>query len=105
MKKQAIVGAVVALGLFAGSTAFAATCGSCGDNVKCKDTQAVQQFKNETAGLFADLKAKNIELRNEYGFEGINMNRVNELEGQIKELKAKIHAVADKLEIPVCCTV
>lgn len=53
----------------------------------------------------AELKAKDLELRNEYGAEGININRIDALESEIKKLKAQIHAVADKLGIPACCTV
>jgi hypothetical protein len=105
MKKRAIIGMMVALGLFVGSSAYAAGCGGCGDNGKCKDPQAVQQFKGETASLAAELKAKDLELRNEYAMAGIDITRTGELESEIKELKARIQAVAEKHGMPACCTV
>ncbi|MBI1919514.1 MAG: hypothetical protein HYS23_00385 [Geobacter sp.] len=105
MKKRVVVGIALALGVLAAGVSNAAACGACGENGKCSDPQAVQQFRNEAAALLGELKVRDIELRYEYAKEGIDSNRISELEGEIKELKGRIIAVADKLGIPPCCTV
>lgn len=105
MKKRSIIGITLVLGMLVAGSAYAVGCGICGEGGKCKDPQAVQQFKNETAGLAAELKSKDLELRNIYGMDGIDTNRTGDLESEIKGLKARIRAVADRLEIPACCTV
>lgn len=105
MKRRAVIGMVVALGLFVGSSAYAVACGTCGEGGKCKDPRAVQQFGNETADLAAELKAKDLELCKEYGMEGIDTNRTGALESDIRELRARIRVVADKLGFAACCIV
>ena len=104
MKKRSIVGVALVLGMLVAGSAYAAGCGTCGEGGKCKDPQAVQQFRSETAALADELKAKDIELRNVYAMEAVDINRAGVLESELKELKARIHAVADKLGIPACCT-
>ena len=94
---------VVALGLLVGSSAYAAACGACGDGAKCQDPQAVQQFRNETTALANELQAKELALRSEFAFEGINLNRADALEGEIKEIRAKIRSVADRFGFSACC--
>lgn len=103
MKVRAILSMVVALGLFAGSSAYAVACGTCGDGGKCKDPQAVLQFKKDTAVLAGELKVKELELRKEYGMDGIDTNRTSALESEIKEIRAGIRGVAEKLGFKDCC--
>ncbi|KAF0217105.1 MAG: hypothetical protein FD174_3406 [Geobacteraceae bacterium] len=103
MKKRAIISIALVLGMFAAGSAYAAGCNACGDGGKCKDPQAVQQFRNETSSLASELKAKNLELRKENGMEGIDINRTSALESEIRELKTRIRVVAEKLGMPACC--
>lgn len=105
MKRKTVVGIALMLGMLVTGSAHAAGCATCGEGGKCKDPQAVQQFRNETAALATELKAKDGELRSVYATDSIDTNRVEALEAEIKEIKTKIHAVSDRLSIPPCCTV
>lgn len=103
MKKKMIVGIALAMGMLSVGAVSASVAGSCCNDGKCADKQVVQQFNQETATLSSALKAKDIELREQYSYDGINMNRVNELEAELKELKGKIKVVAEKYGLPSCC--
>ena len=105
MKRKTVVGIALMLGMLVTGSAHAAGCAMCGEVGKCKDPLAVQQFRNETAPLSTELKAKDGELRSLYATDSIDTNRAEALEAEIKEIKAKIHAVSDRLSIPPCCTV
>jgi len=97
MKKHIIAGTALAIGLFG---AFSASAAEACD--KCIEKQALQQFNQETSGLTATLKAKILELRGLYGYESVDIHKVNQLEAEIKELKDRIDLSATKLGIPPC---
>ena len=99
MKKNTIIGMALALGILSVGAFTASAADTCG---KCADNQAIQQFHQETDPLSATLKAKDLELRGLYGYDGIDIRKVDELEAEIKELKVKINASATKLNIPAC---
>ena len=100
MKKNTIIGMALALGILSvGAFTASAAADTCG---KCAGNQAIQQFHQETDSLSATLKAKDLELRGLYSYDGIDMRKVDELEAEIKELKVKINASATKLNIPAC---
>ena len=103
MKKNMIVGIALAMGMLSVGAVSASAAGSCCNDGKCTDKQVVQQFSQETAGLASALKAKDIELRELYGYDGLDIYKVSELEAEIKELKGKIKVVAEKLNISACC--
>ncbi|GLI39538.1 hypothetical protein KI811_16000 [Geobacter hydrogenophilus] len=63
------------------------------------NAETVKQFRQNTATLREQLSAKNLELRQQYGYDGLNTSRIDELEGQLRELKEKIKAEARKLNI------
>jgi cell division FtsZ-interacting protein ZapD len=63
----------------------------------------VQQFSQETTNLSSELKAKDIKLREQYGFDGVDTNKVSAIETDIKELKGKIQLIANKYNIQSCC--
>ena len=99
MKKNMIIGLALALGILSVGALSASAADTCG---KCADKQAVQQFSQETDSLSATLKAKDLELRGLYGYDSIDIHKVNALEEEIKELKNKINAAAVKYGIPAC---
>ena len=99
MKKKMIVGIAMAMGILSVGAISASAADSCG---KCAEKQAVQQFTQETATLTAALKARDIELREQNSYDGIDANKVNALEAEIKDLKDKINAAASKYGIPAC---
>lgn len=103
MNKQMIVGIALAMGILSVGAISASAAGSCCNDGKCTDKQVVQQFTQETAALSSALKAKDIELRELYGYDGIDIRKVNDLEAELKELKGKIKVVAEKYGIPSCC--
>lgn len=103
MKKKMIIGIALAMGMLSVGAISASAEGSCCNDGKCADKQVVQKFTQETAELSGALKAKDIELREQYSYNHINMNKVNSLEAELKELKAKIRVVAEKYGLPTCC--
>lgn len=102
MKKKMIVGIALAMGMLSVGAVSASAAGSCCNDGKCADEQLVQQFTQETATLSSALKAKDIELREQNSYDAIDMNKVDALEAELKELKGKIKAVAEKHGIPTC---
>ena len=99
MKKNMIVVMAMSLGMLTMGALTASAADTCG---KCVDQQAVQKFTQETDKLASALKAKDIELREQYGFDGFDTQKVGKLETEIKELKDKINASAQKHGIPAC---
>lgn len=99
MKKNMIVGIAMAMGLLSVGAMTASAADTCGN---CADKQAVQQFTQETATLTSALKAKDLELRGLYGYDGLDTREVSRLETEIKELKDKINLSASKLGIQAC---
>jgi peptidoglycan hydrolase CwlO-like protein len=103
MKKNLIVAMALALGVLSVGAVSASAASSCCNEGKHAGMQNIQQFSQETAGLSSEVKAKNIELRELYGFEGMDTNKVSNLEADLKELKGKIKLTADKYNIQPCC--
>lgn len=99
MKRNMIAGMALALGILSFGAISASAADSCG---KCTDDKAVRQFTQETAVLTDTLKAKDLDLRKQYAFENIDINTVNALETEIRELNGKIDAAAQKYGIPAC---
>lgn len=99
MKKKMIVGIAMTVGILTIGALSASAADSCGN---CTDKQSVQQFTQETAGLASELKTKDIELRVQYGYDAVDINKVDLLEAELKELKSKINAAAQKNGIPAC---
>lgn len=103
MKKTMIVGIALAMGILSVGAISASAAGLCCNGGKCTDKQIVQQFTQETASLSSALKTKDIELRELYGYDGLDIRKVNDLEAELKELKGKIRVIAEKYGIPSCC--
>ncbi len=94
-----IVGIALAMGILSVGAISASAADTCG---KCADNQAIQQFNQETDSVTSTLKAKDLELRALYGYDSIDIHKVNALEAEIKELKDKINASATKFGISAC---
>jgi hypothetical protein len=103
MKRKMIVGIALAMGMLSVGAISASAAGSCCNDGKCADKQAVQQFTQETAALSGALKTKDIELREQYSYDGIDIHKVNDLEVELMELKGKIRIAAEKYGITTCC--
>lgn len=99
MKRNMVVGIAMALGIISTGTvtSFASEFYS-----KCADKQAVEQFRYETNGLVSKVKQKDLELRELNAYDGIDINKVNALEADIKDLKEKINASANKYGVYSC---
>lgn len=99
MKKNLIVVIALAMGILTVGALSASAADLCG---KCADKQAVLQFTQETAALTIAMKTKDIELREQYSYDSINTLKVSALEDELKELKDKIDAAAQKYGITAC---
>lgn len=99
MKKSRVVTMVMATGILLTGALSASAADSCG---RCAQKESVQQFNKETAALHAELKAMKIELSNEYSYNAIDINRVNAIEVQIRGIKEKIDASANRYGISAC---
>ena len=84
------------MGMLSAGAIPASAASSCCDGSKCTDKQVVQQFSHETAGTAEVLKAKKIELQGLYGYDGMDNQKIAELEAEIKELEGRIRLVAEK---------
>lgn len=103
MKKQMIAGIALAMGILSVGTFTASAEEACCGNGKCADKHTVHQFTQETASLSSALKAKDIELRDLYGQDRVDMRKVDALEAEIKELKGNLAVAAEKHGIMACC--
>ena len=103
MKKNTIVGIALAMGMLSFGAVTASAAGSCCTGSNCADQQVVQKFNREAAGLTNALKAKDIELRELYGYEGMDIGKAAALEAELKEIKGRIKVVAEKYNILPCC--
>jgi len=99
MKNKVMALLIVAAILAFGGVAFAET-GQVG--VKAISADTLNKFRQHTVDLREQLKAKDLELRGLYAHDGIDMRRVDELEGDIKEIKAKISSVAASMNLEPC---
>lgn len=106
MKKYIITGIAVVMGMLTVGALSASAADASG---YCFNNQSYQQFVKETAPLQSALKAKESELTAQSAYtiseESRNSTpdvaKINELESQIKELKGKINAAAQKYGAPV----
>jgi peptidoglycan hydrolase CwlO-like protein len=103
MKKRMIVGIALVMGMLSAGAVSASAAGSCCNDGSCADEQAGRQYTQETASVAGALKAKDLELREQYSYEGIDTRKVNSLEAELKELKGKLKAAAAKYGVPDCC--
>lgn len=103
MKKKMIIGIALIMGMLSVGAISASAAGSCCNDGKCADEQVVQKLTQETAALSSALKAKDIELSEQNSYDSIDMNKVNNLEAELKELKGKIKVAAEKYGISTCC--
>jgi|GEM_PF-1163631 len=99
MKKNLIIGTILALGMLSMSALTASAADTCG---KCADSQAVRQFHQATDTLASALKTKDLELRSLYAYDSVDIHAVDALEAEIKELKNEINASAAKFNLPSC---
>lgn len=60
------------------------------DMLKSASATLTKKSESSTSDLKSQLAAKEQELRNEFAYEGIDMNRVSELEDEIREIKKKM---------------
>ena len=110
MKKNIVVGIAMAIGMLSVGALSASAAEANSNMVTCVDKQAHLQFSQETAGLASALKAKDAELREQYAYrdwdggthEGIDVRKINALEAEMRELKDRIYAAAQKYGIPTC---
>ena len=103
MKKNMIVAMALALGTLSFGAVSASAASSCCDGGKCADKQAVQKLTQDTAATSKALKAKEMELRQLFAYDRVDVNRENELESEIKDLKSQIKRVAQEYGISSCC--
>jgi len=103
MKKTMIAGLALAMGLLTVGSGVASAAGSCCNDVKCHDTQAVQQFTRDTADLISALAGKDLELRQQFAYDSFDLDKIGRLEAEIKEMKGQIRHAAEKYNIPSCC--
>lgn len=97
MKRQMIAG--LALGILTVGALSASAAEPC---EKCAETQSLQQFKQETAELSGTLKSKDRQLRELYTYDSIDIRKVKVLEDEMRELKDKIEATAQRHGIHSC---
>ncbi len=72
-------------------------------SVRTVSAETLSKFRQHTASLREELEAKELELRNEYAYEGIDTRRVADLEAEIAIIKAKVRSVAASLKLEPCC--
>ena len=92
MKNKIMALILVSAVLAFGGVAFAET-----DQVSVKVISADTLNK-----LREQLKAKDLELRGLNAYDSIDMRQVDELEGDLKEIKAKIRSVAASMNLEPC---
>lgn len=71
-------------------------------SVKALNAESLNKLRQNTAELRAQLQAKDLELRSLNGNETIDIRRADELEADIKGIKAQIRAVAASMNLEVC---
>jgi peptidoglycan hydrolase CwlO-like protein len=103
MKKNMIVAMALALGTLSFGAVSASAANSCCDSGKCADKQAVQKLTQDTAATSKALKAKEMELRQLFAYDRVDVNRETELELEIKDLKSQIKRVSQEYGVSSCC--
>ena len=102
MRKNTIVRTAVVVGLLSFGALSASAAEAC---EKCTEKQVLRQFTEETAELTTVLKTKNFQLRELYGYDGFDVQKANQIETEIKNLKDKIKLSANKLGVFPCTTI
>lgn len=103
MKMKRVVGIALAAGILSMGAVSAWAAKPCCNGSNCADQQAVEKFSREAAETTGALKAKELELREQYGYDGIDANRVAELQAEIKGLRSSLQVVAERHGILPCC--
>ncbi len=103
MKNKMIIAVALVAGMLSVGAVSASAAVSDGTAGSCTGTQVKQQFAHEVSGLTSAVKAKESQLRNLYGSEGVDAAKADALEAQIKELKGRIRVIANRYGIPACC--
>jgi len=103
MKKTMIGGLALAVAILTMGVGAASAADSCCNDGKCHDIQALQQFNRDTANLTSALEVKDLELRQQFGYDSFDTQKVDRLENELKEMKGKIRHAAQKYNIPPCC--
>lgn len=96
MKKAAIIGLVVLLGLAITGAAYARWDDWGFGHWRDTDIEAVKNFQKETLSLRDELIIKRLELHKEYHSAQPNTDRITTLRKEIVDLQGKIQVVADK---------
>lgn len=73
-----------------------------GGQIKVNSAETLNKFRQHTSELREQLKAKDLELRGLYAYDGLDTGRVAELEEDINEIKAKIRSVAASMNLEPC---
>ena len=71
-------------------------------SVNTVNVDSLNKLKQNTADLRAQLKAKDLELRSLNGDEIIDIRHADQLEADIKGIKAQIRTVAASMNLEVC---
>lgn len=71
-------------------------------SVKVINAESLNKFRQNTADLREQLKAKDLELRRLNGDEAIDVRRADELEADIRGIKEKLRSVAASMNLEVC---
>jgi hypothetical protein len=102
VKKGVIIGLIVIAGLLLVSAVYAQFPGK-GSGLKQfsnADIETVKKFQHETLPLRDELITKRLEIRQEYGKENPDRERIATLEKEIVDIRTKIHQKADELGLP-----
>lgn len=71
-------------------------------SVNVINTESLNKFRQNTADLREQLKAKDLELRKLNSDEAIDVRRADELEADIRGIKEKLRSVAVSMNLEVC---
>lgn len=99
MRKNILALVVVAAVLALNGTVYAEVGQT---SVMAVNAESLNKLRQSTADLRAQLKAKDLELRSLNGNETIDTRRADELEANIKGIKAQIKSVATSMNLEVC---
>ena len=98
--KNKVIALVLVVAVFAFGGVALAESGQTG--VKPISADTLNKFRQQTADLTEQLKATDLELRGLYAYDSIDMRQFDKLEGDLKEIKAKIRSVAASMNLEPC---
>lgn len=67
-----------------------------------KDAEALHVYQQESAGVSSALQKKELELRELYAYDSIDIRKVAVLEAEIKTLKSSLERIAQKNGLTAC---